>query len=119
MLRLRRGDTDVAITGGPDALRAVYWGEPQDGVFVGNAGDSYIMEITWDSEGAISARSVHQFGAATTRPDSQHYADQVPMFAAMEMKPTWFDAAELEPNIVCTYRPGESAETADGTPCPR
>ncbi|QLC21760.1 acylase [Parasphingopyxis sp. CP4] len=119
VLRLRRGDTDVAITGGPDALRAVYWGEPQDGVFVGNAGDSYIMEITWNSEGAVSARSVHQFGAATTRPDSRHYADQVPMFAAMEMKPTWFDADDLEANIVCTYRPGETAETADGTPCPR
>lgn len=119
VLRLRRGDTDMAVTGGPDALRAIYWDDPEDGAFVGNAGDSYIMEVTWDRDGQVSSRSVHQFGAATTRPSSRHYDDQVPMFVAMEMKPSWFNAEELEPNIVCSYRPGESTQTADGEPCPR
>ena len=108
VLRLRRGDTDLAITGGPDALRAIYWGEPEDGVFEAWAGDSYIMEVSWDIDGRVTSRSIHQFGTAATRPDSPHYADQAPLFAAMEMKPTWFDATELEPNIVCRYRPGEA-----------
>jgi acyl-homoserine-lactone acylase len=119
VLRLRRGDVDMAVTGGPDALRAVYWGEPEDGVFVGDAGDSFIMEISWDRDGQVSSRSVHQFGAATTRPGSRHYADQVPMFVAMEMKPSWFRAEELEPNIVCRYRPGERAPTDPDAPCSR
>ncbi|MGJ8536732.1 MAG: acylase [Parasphingopyxis sp.] len=119
VLRLRRGDVDLAVTGGPDALRAIYWGEPEDGVFIGNAGDSFIMEIAWDSDGQVSSRSVHQFGAATTRPGSRHYADQAAMFVAMEMSPTWFGAEELEPNIVCSYRPGERAPADPDAPCSR
>lgn len=119
LLRLRRGDVDMAVTDGPDTLRAVYWGDDENGIFVGNAGDSYIMEIQWNSAGEVSSQSVHQFGAATTRPGSRHYADQVPMFVAMEMKPNWFNADELEPNIICRYRPGESGTTTDGEACPR
>lgn len=119
VLRLRRGDVDLAVTGGPDALRAIYWGEPEDGAFVGNAGDSFIMEISWNRDGQVSSRSVHQFGAATTRPGSRHYADQAAMFAAMEMKPTWFSAEALEPNIACRYRPGERAPADPDAPCSR
>ncbi|MGP1283497.1 MAG: penicillin acylase family protein [Parasphingopyxis sp.] len=119
VVRLRRGAADLPLSGGPDALRAIYWGDPEDGAHSATAGDSYIMEITWHRDGTVSSRSVHQFGAASTRPDSPHYDDQAPLFAAMRMKDSWFDAEELAPNIVCSYRPGEAGRTPDGAPCPR
>ncbi|QLC24462.1 acylase [Parasphingopyxis algicola] len=119
VVRLRRGAADLPLSGGPDALRAIYWGDPEDGAHSATAGDSYIMEITWHRDGTVSSRSVHQFGAASTRPDSRHYDDQAQLFAAMRMKDSWFDAEELAPNIVCSYRPGEQGRTPDGAPCPR
>jgi acyl-homoserine-lactone acylase len=119
VLRLRRGETDLPLTGGPDALRAVYWSAPEGSAMVGNAGDSYIMEGTWPRNGPVRSRSVHQFGTATNRPNSPHYADQAPLFVAQQLRPTWFDPDELEPNIECRYAPGETATTQDGSPCPR
>jgi acyl-homoserine-lactone acylase len=119
VLRLRHGDADLPLTGGPDALRAIYWPAPDGDALVATAGDSYIMEIAWDGEGQVSSRSIHQFGAASTRPGSRHYADQAPLFAAMRMKPTWFDAEELEAHIVCRYRPGGERQAANGGSCAR
>jgi acyl-homoserine-lactone acylase len=107
LVRLRRGKVDLPLTGGPGALRAIYTNEDNDGRLVAYLGDSYIMSVTWDAAGQVHATSIHQYGAATSRPDSRHYADQAPLFAREQMKPAWFTEAELAPNIACTYRPGE------------
>ncbi|NNC73031.1 MAG: acylase [Sphingomonadaceae bacterium] len=109
-LRLRRGDVDLPLTGGPDALRAIYWTETDGGQALASIGDSYIMDIWWDAGGRVHSESVHQFGAAVERPGSPHYNDQSRLFAAMRMKPTRFHAEDLAPDIVCTYRPGESCQ---------
>ncbi len=106
LLRLRRGDLDLPLTGGPGALRAIYTDWEGDGRLRANLGDSYVMAVGWDRVGRVTARSVHQFGAATSRPASRHYADQAPLFARGQLKPAWFSAAELAPNIACAYRPG-------------
>ncbi|MFD1612155.1 penicillin acylase family protein [Sphingomonas tabacisoli] len=107
LVRLRRGSLDLPLTGGPGALRAIYTDWADDGRLFGNLGDSFIMLVTWDKAGKVSAQSIHQFGAATSRPQSPHYADQAPLFARGQLKPAWFDEAELAPNIVCAYRPGQ------------
>jgi acyl-homoserine-lactone acylase len=107
LIRLRRGSHDLPLTGGPGALRAIYTGDGEDGRLVADLGDSYILAVTWDRAGRVGAQSVHQFGAATSRPNSRHYADQAPLFARGAMKPAWFSEAELAPNIACSYRPGE------------
>ena len=107
LVRLRRGSVDLPLTGGPGALRAIYTEYDKDGRLYGNIGDSFIMSVTWDRAGQVHATSVHQFGAATSRPRSPHYADQAPLFARGAMKPAWFTEAELAPNIACTYRPGQ------------
>ncbi len=119
LLRLRHGDADLPLTGGPDALRAIYWTETEDGVALAGIGDSYIMDIAWDADGRVSSRSVHQFGTATSRPASAHYADQALLFAAMRMKPTWFHAEDLARHIACRYRPGDVVRTAGGARCSR
>jgi len=99
--RLRRGDVDIPLTGGPDALRALYWVlEEEDGRLAGTAGDSYIGVIQWDANGElVRAETVYPYGSAMGRPNSPHYADQAEMFAADKYKkaplPDWRDAAAL------------------------
>jgi penicillin amidase/acyl-homoserine-lactone acylase len=67
--RIRHGDVDLGIDGGPDTYRAVY-GEPQkNGKLTAKAGDTFIMFVTWDKAGKLSSQSIHQFGAATSDPD--------------------------------------------------
>jgi len=102
--RLRRGKVDLPLYGGPEALRAVIGKTGADGRRVANNGDGFIMLIEWDRQGRVSSRSVHQFGAATIRTDSPHYADQSPLFAREQWKPVWFDPEALQTHI-------ESSET--------
>lgn len=106
LLRVVRGKVDLPVTGGPDAVRAVYWHRDEaTGRLIGYTGDSYIMMVEWDRDGRPSSRSVHQFGAASTRPGSPHYADQAPLFVRQQYKPVWFDEAALRPHVAREYRP--------------
>lgn len=99
--RLRRGDVDIPLTGGPDALRALYWVlDEDDGRIAGTAGDSYIGVIQWNAAGElIRTETVYPYGAAMGRPGSAHFADQAQLFADDEYKtaplPDWRDAAAL------------------------
>jgi acyl-homoserine-lactone acylase len=91
--RLRRGKVDLPLCGGPEALRAIIGDLADDGRRVGNNGDGFIMLIEWGPDGRVASRSVHQFGAATTRRGSPHYADQAPLFAAEKWKTVEFEPA--------------------------
>jgi acyl-homoserine-lactone acylase len=91
--RLRRGKVDLPICGGPETLRAIIGSLAPDGRRVGNNGDGYIMLIEWAPDGAVTSSSVHQFGAATVRSRSPHYADQSAFFAAERWKRLDFDTA--------------------------
>ncbi len=104
--RLVRGDRDLPLDGGPDLLRAVY-GRLVDGRFEGIAGDAYVLVVSFRPDGTVTSRSVHQFGSATLRPDSPHYADQADLFARNELKPVWFDEADVRAHLEAEYRPGE------------
>lgn len=98
--RLRRGEVDLPLLGGPDALRAIYWSlDEPDGRMAGTAGDSHIGIISWDRDGNLRAETINPFGAAMTRPSSPHFADQAPLFAEQRYKkaplPDWRKAARL------------------------
>ncbi|WP_353216379.1 acylase [Sandarakinorhabdus sp.] len=88
--RLRRGKVDLPMCGGPDALRAVIGTPADDGRRVGNNGDGYMMLIEWAADGTVRTNSVHHFGAAASRPQSPHYADQAPLFAREAWKEVKF-----------------------------
>lgn len=106
VLRLRHGRVDLPLDGGPEVLRAAStWDEAPDGRFVVNHGDSFIMFMGWDRQGHVHSRSIQPYGAATTRPDSPHYADQAPLFARHRTKPVWFTAAALKGHVERVERP--------------
>ncbi|WP_066480260.1 MULTISPECIES: acylase [unclassified Sphingomonas] len=106
VLRLRQGNVDLPLDGGPDVLRAMaLWDVADDGRLAVRHGDSFLMFTEWAPDGKVRSESIQPFGAATTRPASPHYVDQAPLFVSRKTKPVWFDPAELKPNIVRIYRP--------------
>ena len=103
--RLVRGDESWALAGGPDTLRAVYGRDPDgDGVLAATAGDGLLLFVEWDAAGRQSIRSIHQYGSATSRPDSPHYADQAPLFAAEKTKRALLDPEEIRAGAERIYR---------------
>jgi penicillin amidase/acyl-homoserine-lactone acylase len=108
--RLQRGDLDLGLGGGPDILHAISGSMLEDGRLVGSQGDSYVMLVTWNPDGGVSSRSIHQYGSATLDQDSPHYADQAPLFADRQLKPVWLDEWEIREHLEREYRPGEEAQ---------
>jgi penicillin amidase/acyl-homoserine-lactone acylase len=85
--RLLRGKADLPLGGGPDVLRAIYGLPEEDGRLKAVAGDGLIVYTAWDKNGKQTGGMVHNFGAASTRPTSPHYADQAPLYAAEQFRP--------------------------------
>ncbi len=85
--RLIHGAVDLPLGGGPDVMRAVYALSMDDGRLNAVAGDGLTIVVHWDENGEQSAEIIHNYGAASTRPDSLHYSDQAPLFAAEKMRP--------------------------------
>ncbi|MDP5103061.1 MAG: acylase [Erythrobacter sp.] len=91
LLRLRQGGLDLPLDGGSDTLRAsTTWDVDDDGRLSLKHGDSFIMWIEWLPGQAVSSRSIQPFGAATTRPQSPHYTDQMRLFVDHKLKPVRF-----------------------------
>jgi acyl-homoserine-lactone acylase len=104
--RLRRGDQEWPIDGGPDILRAVYTtSDEETGKLLDVAGDSYIMFVEWDKDGKVSSTSVHSFGSATLDESSPHYADQSPLFVEMREKPVHLELEEVLQHATRDYSP--------------
>ena len=91
LVRLRQGKVDLPVDGGSDTLRAATtWDVADDGRLSLKHGDSFIMWIEWQPGQRVSSRSVQPFGAATTRPRSPHYTDQMKLFVDHRLKPVHF-----------------------------
>jgi acyl-homoserine-lactone acylase len=107
---MHRGDKRIGLGGGPDILYAVYGRPQEDGTLKGEAGDSYILIPEWDPQGKLTSHSLHQFGSATMDAKSPHYADQTVLFQKRELKPVWFEEAELQEHTQISYQPGAFTE---------
>lgn len=105
--RLRRGKVDLPIMGGNDTLRATtMWDADQpDGKMRVRHGDSFIMLVRWDKAGKVVSESIQPYGAATSRPESPHYTDQMKLFVAGKYKPVHFEWADALKNAKRRYRP--------------
>jgi acyl-homoserine-lactone acylase len=104
--RLRHGTVDLPANGGTDTLRAATIWEPQpDGRMRVKHGDSYVMLINWDRAGKVTSQSIQPYGAATTRPNSPHYTDQMKLFEAHKFKAVHFEWADALAHSTRTYHP--------------
>ncbi len=105
--RLRRGKVDLPMLGGTDTLRATtMWDADQaDGKMRVRHGDSFIMLMRWDKAGNVISESIQPYGAATTRPESPHYTDQMKLFVAGKYKPVYFEWADAVKHAKRRYRP--------------
>jgi penicillin amidase/acyl-homoserine-lactone acylase len=105
--RLKRGDLDLPLDGGPDTLRAIYaLSDVANGPAEAIAGDTYIMVVEWAADGTQTIRTIHQFGAATLNEASPHYSDQATLFQEGQFKhpPMTLDAVLAE--ATADYHPG-------------
>lgn len=103
-----RGDLNIPVAGGPDTLRAIYgMGMEKDGYLTNVAGDGLYYQVSWDAQGDLKVRGVHQYGAATLDEDSPHYADQAEDYANEILHDPLFDDARRQAKIERRYRPGE------------
>jgi len=113
--RMIRGAVNMPLDGAPDVLRAVYQtfkrnGQivgMEDGQLEGRGGDCYFLLVRWDADGNITSEAIHQYGAATMRPDSDHYDDQAPLFAQKEMRTSRFTEKAIREHLSREYKPGE------------
>jgi acyl-homoserine-lactone acylase len=103
--RMHRGALDVATDGGPDVLHAVQ-GPLVNARVAADSGDGLMFFVDFGKDG-VHSRSLHQYGSATSRPKSPHYADQVPLFVAHRTKPVWLDESDIRAHLEREYRPGE------------
>ena len=89
VLRLRRGETDLPLSGAPGVLRAIHSKVEDDGRFSAWNGDSYILEVRWPADGSGPVtRTVMPHGSGVADADSPHHADQAELFAAGRYKPS-------------------------------
>ena len=85
-LRLRRGNVDLPLDGGPDTIRAIRWTpNADDGRLDADFGDGFMMVMDWAPDRSLSVRVIHQWGASD-HPDSPHYSDQSAMFSRHEWR---------------------------------
>ena len=105
-----RGGKSLSLGGGPDIMHSIYGDLKSNGELEAFAGDSYILFATWDKDGNVSSKSVHQYGTATTKKKSPHYSDQSILFANRKLKDVWFEKSDILNNLESKYRPGERNE---------
>ncbi|MFL2700137.1 MAG: hypothetical protein ACJ0FI_05255 [Gammaproteobacteria bacterium] len=80
----------MPIQGGPDTLRAVYGVEEDDGTLRTVAGDGLWILLSWDQDGALESKSIHNYGSATQDSSSKHYNDQVQLFVEEKNETNFF-----------------------------
>lgn len=104
--QLVRGTLRLPMYGMPDVL-AAQWGEQQkDGTLKITGGDGYILYARFGKEGLPKLESVNMYGASA-KPESPHYADQVPLYLQQKTKPMTLDKATVLQQAVRVYAPGQ------------
>ncbi len=107
--RIRRGKVDEPIGGCTGALGCFrvlgYARDPQDGKFVANTGDGWVLAIEFGPS-VPRAYSVLAYGESP-RPESPWHDDQAAMFAQGRLKKVAFTSKDVDAQAVLRYRPGE------------
>lgn len=104
--QLVRGGKSVAVSGGPDILRAVYAiGFEDDELPFATNGDSWMALVEWDQFGQQKAQVVNQFGSTVGDKNSPHYSDQMSLFAQQQWRQIEPDMAKIRQKATRIYSP--------------
>jgi acyl-homoserine-lactone acylase len=104
--KLVRGSRTYPSPGLPDLL-APEWSVPyQNGTRKVSGGDAYIAFVRFPKQGLPIIESSNTYGASS-RPDSPHFDDQVPLFLGQKTKHMTMDREEIFKNAKRIYHPGD------------
>jgi acyl-homoserine-lactone acylase len=104
--KLVRGSRTYPSPGLPDLL-APEWSVPyQNGTRKVSGGDAYIAFVRFPKQGLPIIESSNTYGASS-RPDSPHFDDQVPLFLGQKTKRMTMDREEVFKNAKRIYHPGD------------
>ena len=102
--KLVRGKQEYPVWGLPDVITAMYTSPYKNGIRKGIAGESYIQLVRYKKGELPQIESVINYGASN-RPESKHYADQMPLFLEMKTKPMTLDKQEVLHHAEEIYSP--------------
>lgn len=100
---LSRGGIDLGIDGGPDAIRAVYCQQREDGKLTMFIGDGLVQMVKFTKDGP-EIESISPYGSSN-KPGAKHYTDQMKMFVNHEFKKMSLDKDEVYKNALEVYHP--------------
>lgn len=103
--RLRHGDLDLPVGGGPGGLgcfRVLYFTDTPDEKRAIRGGDGWQLAVEFSDP--PKAYSILAYGQSND-PDSPHHTDQAALFANNEMKRIAFTEAEIKQQLIRTYHP--------------
>lgn len=105
---LSRGGIDLAVEGGPDAIRAVYCQKRDDGKLTMWVGDGLVQFVKFTEDGP-QIESINPYGSSN-KPNGKHYTSQMKMFVNNQLKPMSLDKDEVYKNAAEIYHPGAERE---------
>jgi acyl-homoserine-lactone acylase len=105
--RIRKGAVDLPVSGGPGTMgcfRVLDYRKAGDGKLVANTGDSFVFAVEFSQP--PKAYSVLAYSQSDVE-GAPHFSDQAALFAAGKMKRVAFTDAEIQAQLIKSYRPGE------------
>lgn len=102
--KLVRGEKEYPLGGLADVLAATNSRDYKDGKVKARSGESYIMLVQYPKEGLPIIESVLVYGASN-KPESPHFADQIPLYLKQERKKMTLDLEEVRKNAERIYHP--------------
>jgi acyl-homoserine-lactone acylase len=109
--RLRHGDLDLPVGGGPSGLgcfRVLGFREGEDGKQQIQRGDGWVLAVEFSKP--PKAYSILAYGQSA-KPESPHHTDQAELFADNQMKRVAFTEKEIKKSMIAEYHPGEKSPT--------
>ncbi len=104
--RLRHGDVDLPVGGGPGELgcfRVLGFRESYDGKQQIRRGDGWVLAVEFSNP--PRAYSVLAYGQSA-KQESPHHSDQAKLFAKNKMKKVAFTEEEIQGTLIREYTPG-------------